>query len=134
MVAIREHPPAPPEDAVDGLCDADREGLDPARKRHRVPRLDDEVQMIRLHGEVNEPESVALARLTDARRHHAEALSRSELRGFGAYPRRHVDRVARRERRSGHVWHAGTRLLRSTCAFPIPAPASVPEPHRQLPS
>ena len=74
MVPIREDRSALPEHTVHSLGDADGQALDPARERHRVPRLDDQVQVVRLHREVNEPEPVALARLADARRDHAEAL------------------------------------------------------------
>jgi hypothetical protein len=54
MVAARPDVPAPAERSVDGLRAADGEPLNSADQRIRLVALDDEMDVIRLHGEVND--------------------------------------------------------------------------------
>lgn len=59
MVAIRPHASAASERAIDGLGDADEETLEAARKARRSIRLDEQMHVVTLHAEMNDPESVA---------------------------------------------------------------------------
>ena len=132
MVAISENLPTAAQCAVHCLRDPDREPLDTSRERDRIARLDDQVQVIRLHGEVDEPEAVAFATLADAGRDHAEAGPGAKLRCLVANARGHVDRVPRRERRPADVWHASSGLLRTPRARPVPAAPAVPQVEPEL--
>lgn len=73
VIAIRKHLPAAFENAVHGFGDADGQRLHATSERDRVARLDDQVQMVRLHGEVDEAEAVALTCAADAGGYDPEA-------------------------------------------------------------
>ena len=95
VIPIRENRPAAPEHAVHRLGNPDRQPLNAAREGDRVSCLYDQVQVIRLHGEVDDPETIAVGCLPDARRNDAKALAAAEPCCFVAHARRHVERVPR---------------------------------------
>jgi hypothetical protein len=59
VVAFVPDSPAAMERPVDRLRDADREALDPAPERHRVVTFDEQVDVIALNAELQQPESSA---------------------------------------------------------------------------
>ncbi len=61
VVAVRENGTAVSQRTVGSVNHANRERLHPARQRVFVVRLDDEVQMVRLHREVHHPKVILLA-------------------------------------------------------------------------
>jgi hypothetical protein len=60
VIAVVEQWTAATERAVNALRDADLEPLEPARPCLVARRLDDEVQVIRLDDELDDPEVIAL--------------------------------------------------------------------------
>jgi hypothetical protein len=62
VVPIREHRPFAMEQVIQALRDADREPLHSAPERLRVVSLDDQVEMVVLHGEVDDPKIFSNAR------------------------------------------------------------------------
>jgi hypothetical protein len=54
--------PAPSERTVDGLRGAHRQPLKPAHERERRVALDDQVHVITLHGEVDDPKRFLVSR------------------------------------------------------------------------
>ena len=56
MIPIGPDPSATAERAVHGACDANRETPDAAAERAPVVGFDDQVQVIVLNGELNDPE------------------------------------------------------------------------------
>ncbi|HEX9573874.1 MAG TPA: hypothetical protein VF994_07235 [Myxococcales bacterium] len=128
-----ENLPAAVQCAVYSLRDPDRQALDSAGERNRIARLDDEVQVVRLHGKMDEPEAVALATLADAGCDHAEAGAGAKLRCLGTNARGHVDRVPCRECGPADVWHASSGFLRTPCPRPVSAASAVPQVEPELP-
>ena len=59
MIVVSPHSPASPDRPVHRLGEADREPLDPSRNRATVHRFDEQMDVIRLHGEVENPETPA---------------------------------------------------------------------------
>jgi hypothetical protein len=59
VIAIREHRPLPPKDAVQPARDPNVEPVHPAAERSLVARLDDQVQVVAQHREVDDPELLA---------------------------------------------------------------------------
>jgi len=57
VIPVSPHAPAPTEDAVDSLGESDREALDAPGERAVVLRLDDEVKVIALDGELKNPKA-----------------------------------------------------------------------------
>ena len=130
VVAVGEHRTAPLQDPVDRLRDADRQCLHPPRERHRVARLDDDVEMVGLHGEVHDPESVALEHRPDARCDDTKALPAPEPRCVVTDARRHVDGVPACESGPRDVRYTGAGLLRTSRAGSITASAAILVRHR----
>src|SRR5262245_34722663 len=54
VIALLPHRPAPAQRTVDGPCTADREPLNAAPERGNVVRLHDQVQVVRLHRELDD--------------------------------------------------------------------------------
>jgi hypothetical protein len=54
MIALLPHCPAPAQRMVNGPCTADREPLNAAGERAGVVRLDDQVNVVRLHRELDD--------------------------------------------------------------------------------
>jgi hypothetical protein len=55
VIAAGKYPPPATEQAIDRTSDPDRESGGAARKRRLVLRLDEQVQMVGLHGELHDP-------------------------------------------------------------------------------
>jgi len=58
VIAIPPHSATAAEDAVDGLRDPDGEPANTALERRRLLRLYQQVQMVSLHAELEDPESL----------------------------------------------------------------------------
>ena len=56
VISVSPHAASPAECAIDGACDADRETAEPARERPRRIRLGDEMDVVVLDRELNNPE------------------------------------------------------------------------------
>ncbi len=132
VVAISENLPAAVQCAVHCLRDPDRESLDAPRERNRITCLHDKVQVVRLDGEMDDPEAIAFATQADARCDHAEAGPRPKSRCLGANARGHVDRVPCRERRPADVRHTSSGFLRTPCPRPVPAASAIPQIEPEL--
>src|SRR5712691_13161678 len=109
-----------------------RESLDAPRERNRITCLHDKVQVVRLDGEMDDPEAIAFATQADARCDHAEAGPRPKSRCLGANARGHVDRVPCRERRPADVRHTSSGFLRTPCPRPVPAASAIPQIEPEL--
>jgi hypothetical protein len=117
VVALREHRPAPTEDAAHGPRQTRSERLHPAAERDSVVCLHDEMCVVRLQRVLHDAEvgpcATAPQRLLEGahqtRRAHAE---------------RHVGRVRRGERRPAFVRHGRPRPPLPPCTRPRAAPAT----------
>lgn len=61
--AIAEHPASPVPQSIEPSCDANQESLHAARETRSMLSFDDEVQVVRLDREVNQPKAVPVATL-----------------------------------------------------------------------
>ena len=131
MIAIGEHLAAPRESPIDGLGDANGEALHAASERPPVVRLDDEVQVVRLHAEVHEPEPEALGACPEGAKHRTPQAPVTQARKARSHPQRHVHRVVPRLARPTQVSDAPRTghetLLRRAGATPRTAPAVHPK-------
>jgi len=59
VITVSPDPAAQVEDTIDRLGESNREPLEPARERAAVSRLDDEMDVIPLDGELQEPKPAA---------------------------------------------------------------------------
>jgi hypothetical protein len=59
METIRPDRTAPTKNTIDRPGEPDRQSLHPARERTAIYRLDDEVDVISLDGELHDPETIA---------------------------------------------------------------------------
>jgi hypothetical protein len=132
VVPISENLPAAVQCAVHSPRDPDGQALDPAGERSCIAGLGDEVQVVRLHGKMDDPEVVALATLADAGCDYAEAGPRPKFRCLGANARGHMDRVPCGERRPADVRHTSSRFLRTPRARPVAAASAVPQVEPEL--
>jgi hypothetical protein len=87
--AIRPHAPVTAARAVHSLGDADRQSLDPSREPHGRIRLDQQVHVVALDAEVDDPEAVA-ARGEQGRTYRSEDATLSKRRKSRRRPQRHV--------------------------------------------
>jgi hypothetical protein len=65
VIAIREQPTAPPQPAIDRLGDANRKPLHPARERAAITGFRQQVQVVALNREMDQPEAKASASATE---------------------------------------------------------------------
>ena len=93
MIPVSPETASASERPVDRLCDPDREALDTAREPHRLVRFHQQVQMIGLHAELEDPESPgAGGRQSIADRR--EDLVASEAGNASAGSQGHVNRTS----------------------------------------
>ena len=105
VVAVGEHRPAPAKDAVQPPRHAHLEPLHRPPERDLVGRLDDEVEVIALHREMNEPEAEADAPQLERARNRPEAAVRPQVPDLAPHPAGDVQRcfVKRRPRAMRHL-------------------------------
>ena len=97
------------ERAVQALGDPDREALHRSRQRDLVARLDDQVQVVRLHRELADARAEALGRREDRALDDAVELARAQARQPLDDLHRDVRRHAIAERGARHVRHTTFR-------------------------
>jgi hypothetical protein len=105
--AVREYLPGPIHQPVETARDPHRESLQTAREMHRIGRLHDQVEVISLHGEVDQPEASAIASFGECRQELAEAAAAAKVPHVRQHAPGHVDRMVLRQEWPGHVRYAG---------------------------
>ena len=125
MVPVGEDFSAPPEHAIDCPRRANRKRLDSPRQRHRIRRLDNQVEVIALHREVYDAKPIPLPHCSNRAEHDAKALPRPQPRRLVAHPRRDVHGIPRCQLRPPHMRHSSIRLLRPPRSRPIPTAPSI---------
>lgn len=121
MEAAGEHHAAALPKAVQGLGDADRQALQPARERPRVVGFDQEMQVVVLNREVHAAQAAALLGC-EKRVHHCVGFRRpAQARHAGQELLGHMGRLMAGQGRAGHVGNERPKAVR----FPSGALARV---------
>src|SRR5712664_3065412 len=129
--AFRAHLPGPTSQPVETARDPHRKSLQTARELRCIGRLHDQVEVISLHREVDQPEASAIASFRGCRRELAEAAAAAKVPNVRQHAPGHVDRMVLRQDWPGHVRYAGPLRLRLPArAVPLPTPSG--EPQRKL--
>ena len=107
VIAIAPDAPSAAEGAVHGTCGANREATNAARERARVLRFGDEVNVIVLHGVLDDAEVAAWRGREGAAARRKDASGAQACENGGG-PERHVDGVSASMRWSPAMRYAGT--------------------------
>jgi len=99
VIVVLEHSTMTPHHAVQRLREADGESLHAARKRLFVGRLDQEVDVVPLHGEVHEPRAEPLSRGCEGALDDGETAPAAEVPYVSAHSQRDIDRPSRQQLR-----------------------------------
>ena len=132
VVVVREHGALAPHDAVQRLGDADAQPLHAPCERPLIRRLDDQVDMVPLHGEVDQAEPEAVAAALEALADAGEAPLGAQIPDVRPHPPGHVHRVPRRQRRPASVRHFPELARRFARAPALPSPPPAPRGQVQL--
>ncbi len=125
VVVVREHRAVAPHEPIEAARDAHAQALHAARKRDRVARLDDEMDVVALHREADDAQIAPFVRSAQRRADDAEASAAPQVPDVIAYAQRDVHREARRKPGSRPVGDAGAFSLRlSTRAGTAAAPSA----------
>jgi hypothetical protein len=103
VVAVGEDGPDATPQSIQCARNADRQTLEAARKGGSRVALHDQVHVIRLHTEVNEPKPVALASRSNCATQSRELAQSAQRRQSGLHSHRHFDRNAVREKGASPV-------------------------------
>jgi len=126
--AVGEYLPGATHQPVETACDPHRKSLQAAREPHGIGRLHDQVEVISLHGEMDQPEPSAIASFRECRRERAEAAAATKVPHVRQHAPGHVHRMVLRQKRPGHVRYAGPlRLGFPARAVPLPTPGGQPQ-------
>ena len=125
VVPIREDLAPPAGDAVDRTRDANAQALHPPRQALRALSLDQEVQVIPLHGEVHHPHPKPLLALPDGRLDRPMQPRPTQVAGPEYGPQRDVNGVARGKLFPPKPRHSSRGALRIP-----PRPTPLPTPDR----
>src|SRR5262249_4484430 len=117
---VREDLAVPPEALVDALRDPDRQPLHPPRERATVVGLADEVHVVRLDAEVDEPEAEAVAAGAEPFAQDVPHLVLAQRGEIGAQTEGHVAGRVPGGRRPAQVVGDGAAAL-ATGARPVAA-------------
>ncbi len=132
MVAIRDHAAAPAGHLVQPPGHANAEALHRPTESDLIRGFDDEMNVVGLDREVDDPDAQPLARRAQCPPHRRIDPEAPQVRDAAQHPRRHVDRKARLEPRTAGVPHLGGRALRlASGASARPAPGAG-EPELEL--
>ena len=101
-----ERPPTSPHERVDPTREADLETLDSARERAAIGGLDDEMEVIVLHREVNDANETADVGLAQRALDEGEPALRAQIEHVAREPQGDVNRMARAMIRPARVWDA----------------------------
>jgi len=125
VVAVGEHRAPTAEDPIHCPRDARTDRTHAVRQGRSVRGLDEQVQMVLLHGVVEQAKPTAVARVAEAPLDLANEAAAAERRYVGSDSQRHVTRVPGRENRPLSVGHATLRpgLASGTIAATAPAEA-----------
>jgi hypothetical protein len=81
MVVIREHGPTPLHQPIQASRNPDHQTLHAAAESEAVDCLDQQMDVVALHGELDDAAAEAVLRELQALTHHLEAARRAQLRG-----------------------------------------------------
>ena len=109
MVAAVEHGAREPEGALGRAGHPGRDRLHPAPEGLLARALDEQVQVVALHGVVHDAEAAALAGLAQARAQLAQEAAAAEARRPAAQAQRDVRGTLPRHRRAAHVMDGRVR-------------------------
>src|SRR4029453_1592339 len=90
VVALGKDLPAPLPKPVKTFGDPNRESLHASRERHAISRLNDQVQVVRLHGELVQPELPVLLALAQRLAHDRVGLPPTQALEPFPQTQRHV--------------------------------------------
>ena len=93
VIPVREDLAPPLHHSVQRACDADRQVLDAARESYGIFCLDDEVKMVALDAEVNEPESSATFPVRERFRDGTETAPAAQMPDFPPHSQCDVHRM-----------------------------------------
>jgi len=123
VIAVREHLPRPPSEAVQGARQTNRKTLNGARERAWLLAFDNQVQVIALDRVVHDAHPKAVIHRSQRVLDRASAAERAEEAHAGQQPHRHVHRVRCRESGPAKVRDPCLRRVRlAACAFALAAP------------
>ena len=122
VVAVGEDRSAPAHDAVQGAGHANLQALHGARERQLVGRLDDEVDVVPLNGEVNEPEAEPGTPPFESAPQLTKATMRAKVPHFLPHARGDVQRAAAETRTRSMSDVASRALALPPCTFSRAAP------------
>ncbi|HTE49673.1 MAG TPA: hypothetical protein VK698_02285 [Kofleriaceae bacterium] len=125
VVAVAKQPAAAAERAVEPTGQSNLEADHPAGQASRAASLDDEMQVIRLHAELDHAEVRAMPTGEDRRAHDPHRVMTAQRTDSVDHPQRDVLRKARREPLASLVRDPGPPP-RSPRAGPPPAPPGGP--------
>jgi hypothetical protein len=115
--AIGEDGPAPVPESMERPSDSDEQRLHPARQRASIAGLGDQVDMVRLQGEVDQPEAEALAGGRERTRDRSSHRLPPQAGKVLVQPHGRMDRMRAAERRPRYVRYArGRAVLRPRLA------------------
>ena len=100
MIAVGKHRPTASEHTIDRSGEPGTNGNHPARQRRSVVGLDEQMNVVRLHGEVRDPKVSAFARPSQAPRELVDEAPRAKRRNVRANPKRDVRGMPRHQGRT----------------------------------
>jgi hypothetical protein len=103
VVAVCKHVPGASPESIQRASHADRQTLQSARKGKSRVALHDQVHVIRLHAEMDEPKPIALATRGNRAAHSRELTQSPQRRQSWLHAQRHFHRKAIRERDASPV-------------------------------
>src|SRR6267378_533829 len=110
--AVREHLPGPTHQPVETARDPHRKSLQTAREPRCIGRLHDQVEVISLHREVDQPEASAIASFRECRRELPEAAAAAKIPHMRQHAPGHVQRMVLRQDWPGDMRYTGPLRLR----------------------
>src|SRR6266545_2647212 len=121
VVAIGNHRPAPPHHRVEPPREPDRERAHAEREDPRPLRLDDEVEVVALDAEVDDPEAPMAPRRAERRVDDAVRALAAEIPDGLGHPERHVHGVIRADLFARGMRDRSTRVRRLAAGAMAPS-------------
>src|SRR5688572_22404858 len=113
MITLREYRPAAPELPIDGSRHPNRKSLHAARQSPTIARFRDQVQVVALHGEVDQTEAKTLLPVGQCALHPSEQPPTPQRRDPTTNAQRDMHRMMARMQRPAQVRDASDAPLRS---------------------
>ena len=127
VIPVQQHRPLPPEHPVHRPSQPGPQGLHPPPQGLRIPRLHDQVDVVRLEGVVDEPEVPPLTGPGEGPLDLPDQSHRPERGHPGPHLQGDVAGMPGGQGRPGEVPHAGVGPGLPSGTGPLPAPAVVLE-------